>query len=368
MTEARAHHAAAQALPPARIAPELLRWFDRHGRHDLPWQHPRSAYRVWVAEVMLQQTQVQTVIHYFERFLARFPDVHALAAADQDTVMRYWAGLGYYARARNLHASAQRLVTEHAGVIPKSLAELQALPGIGRSTAGAIRAQAFDLWAPILDGNARRVLARVAAVETRPGTTRFDKALWTLAEQYTPSARVADYTQAIMDLGALVCTRRSPLCAQCPLRSVCLAYRHGLQDELPAPRRRASRPQRKVQLLLITDSRERILLEKRPPAGIWGGLWSLPEVPVANTDIAHHCRAQLGLHASSVYRLPPLRHAFTHFELEITPLWVQAGAQTGIMDTALQWHALGALPGLPAPIQRIIEQQLADSVQGAANP
>jgi len=364
---ASAQHAAAQAAPPAAIAGKLLRWFERHGRHDLPWQHPRSPYRVWVAEIMLQQTQVQTVVRYFERFMARFPDVQALAAADQDTVMRYWAGLGYYARARNLHATAQQLVAQHGGVMPAALAELQALPGIGRSTAGAIRAQAFDLWAPILDGNARRVLARVAAIQARPGTARFDNSLWPLAEQYTPTARVADYTQAIMDLGALVCTRRSPLCGQCPLRSACLAYRFGLQDALPAPRRRAARPQRQVELLLITDSRGRILLHKRPPAGIWGGLWSLPEVP-AGTGAARHCREQLGLHALSVQSLAPLRHAFTHFELEITPLRVQAGTPTGIMDAALQWHAPGALPGLPAPIRRIIKQQFADSAQGAANP
>lgn len=340
---------------PDTIAAPLLAWFDVHGRHDLPWQHPRSPYRVWVAEVMLQQTQVATVVGYFQRFMARFPDVQTLAAADDDTVMRYWAGLGYYARARNLHAAARRIVAELDGALPASLADLMALPGIGRSTAGAIVAQSHDQWAPILDGNAKRVIARLVAVELRPGTAAYDKILWACAERYTPPQRVADYTQAIMDLGATVCTRRNPDCAHCPLVDMCLAARRGLQASIPAARKRRQRPLRQATLLLIEDDAGQVLLHKRPPVGIWGGLWSLPEVPAAKTN-RQFCQT-LGVEPLTVTELPALRHAFTHFELAITPLRVHVQATTGIMDAALQWYAVDTLPGLPAPVQRIIEQQ-----------
>ena len=342
------------------VASRLLAWYDRHGRHDLPWQHPRSAYRVWVAEIMLQQTRVQTVIGYFERFMARFPDVHALAAADDDSVMQHWAGLGYYARARNLHAAARRIVADHDGMIPSALDELRALPGIGRSTAGAIRAQAFDLWAPILDGNAKRVLARLAAIETRSGTAAHDKALWPLAELHTPHKRVADYTQAIMDLGATVCTRRNPDCAHCPLQPVCQAAQQGRQAEIPVPRKRASHPQRRATLLLPVDRHGRILLEKRPPTGIWGGLWCLPVLP-AKRALADHCRNQLGIEPQTTERLPAMQHVFTHFVLEITPVWMRVADGSRIMDSATAWHVPDALPGVPAPVKRLIESHLRES-------
>lgn len=305
---------------------------------------------------MLQQTQVKTVVGYFERFMARFPDVQALAVADSDAVMRHWAGLGYYARARNLHAAARRIVEEHGGELPASLDGLMHLPGIGRSTAGAIVAQSFGQWAPILDGNAKRVMARLAAVDSRPGTAAYEQQLWRLAERYTPRARVADYTQAIMDLGATVCTRRAPACERCPLQPDCLAARHGLQQRIPAPRKRPPRPLRQATLLLVQDDVGRILLQRRPPTGVWGGLWSLPQLP---PDVSRECFCkQLGADARTLTALPVLRHVFTHFELDITPLRVQAAAAVGIMDAVLQWHALDALPGLPAPVQRIIEQQL----------
>lgn len=340
---------------PLKIAPQLLAWFDEHGRHDLPWQHPRSPYRVWVAEVMLQQTQVATVIGYFERFMAQFPTVQALADADNDTVMQYWAGLGYYARARNLHAAARRIVDEHEGELPASLDGLMALPGIGRSTAGAIVAQSFDQWAPILDGNAKRVIARLAAVASRPGTAAYEKTLWAYAERYTPQERVADYTQAIMDLGATVCSRRSPACSRCPLVDGCLAARHSLQADIPAPRKRPRRPLRETTVLLIEDEDGRILLEKRPPAGIWGGLWSLPELP-SDTHLELFCD-RLGVEPDTVTPQAAIRHAFTHFELDITPVRVRARSAMRIMDAALQWHRVDALPGLPAPVQRIINHQ-----------
>lgn len=298
---------------------------------------------------------------YFQRFMARFPDVRALAAADGDTVMRHWAGLGYYARARNLHAAARRIVDHHAGALPATLDGLMSLPGIGRSTAGAILAQGFGQWAPILDGNAKRVIARLAAVDLQPGTAAFDKTLWAYAEHYTPRQRIADYTQAIMDLGATVCTRRAPACSRCPLVDDCLAARRDLQQHIPAPRKRPRRPLRQVTLLLVEDQAGNILLQKRPPAGIWGGLWSLPQLPAGATS--EQVCEQLGADPQTLTALPTLRHAFTHFELDIAPLRVRARPATGIMDAALQWYAPDALPGLPAPVRRIIERQ-----RDTANP
>ena len=339
---------------PEHIADELLAWFDRHGRHDLPWQHPRTAYRVWVAEIMLQQTQVATVIDYFNAFMARFPDVHALAAAEADDVMAHWAGLGYYARARNLHAAARRLVAEYDGRFPRSVESLMALPGIGRSTAGAIVAQAFGVWAPILDGNAKRVIARLAAIEATPGTAAYDKPLWRLAERYTPETRITDYTQAIMDLGATLCTRRNPQCAACPLADRCLAYRRSLQHRIPAPRRRSARAQRETTMLVVADEAGRVLLEKRPPAGIWGGLWSLPEKP-AERDLHAFCRERFGIEVGDAGALEPMRHAFTHFELLIHARCVQLRGTARIMEGEFEWFARDARPGLPAPVARLLD-------------
>ena len=339
---------------PATIADALLAWFDVHGRHDLPWQHPRSAYRVWVAEIMLQQTQVATVIDYFNAFMARFPDVHTLAAAPSDDVMAHWAGLGYYARARNLHAAAQAVVAENGGEFPQGVESLMRLPGIGRSTAGAIAAQAFGVWAPILDGNAKRVIARLAALEATPGTAAYEKPLWQLAERYTPRVRVTDYTQAIMDLGATLCTRSRPACQRCPLADRCQAYASRRQAHIPAPRKRAKRPLRETRVLVIIDSDNRVLLEKRPPSGIWGGLWSLPEVSV-DADIAAQCQAQFGLAVERITQLTPIEHAFTHFTLRIHATRVHSRHATRIMDSSRQWFADGARPGVPAPIAKLLD-------------
>ena len=339
---------------PDEIAGALLDWFDVHGRHDLPWQHPRTAYRVWVAEIMLQQTQVTTVIDYFNAFMARFPDIATLAYVPSDDVMAHWAGLGYYARARNLHAAAKTVVAEQGGVMPRDVDGLMALPGIGRSTAGAIVAQAYGDWAPILDGNAKRVVARLAAVEATPGTAAYEKPLWQLAERYTPRERVTDYTQAIMDLGATLCTRRRPACERCPLAERCIAHADGIQDRIPTPRKRAKRPQRETRVLVAVDTQGRVLLEKRPPAGIWGGLWSLPEVPV-DADVRDHCDRQLGLAVTQARDLAPVQHGFTHFELCIHATQVQVSHTTRIMEASQQWFADDARPGVPAPIARILD-------------
>lgn len=336
------------------FASQLLDWYDRNGRHDLPWQHPRTPYRVWVAEIMLQQTQVNAVMGYFERFTAQFPDIHHLAAADADAVMAQWAGLGYYARARNLHAAARVVVADYGGCLPDGLEALMALPGIGRSTAGAIRAQAFGLRAPILDGNAKRVLARFEAIAGAPGQSGFEKTLWGLAEQHTPHRRLADYTQAIMDLGATVCTRRAPRCADCPLADACTARAQERQAEIPAPRRRAKRPRRISQVLILRRGHKDILFERRPPAGIWGGLWALPEVP-EEQRVVSYCRHRLGIEPGCSRELPALRHGFTHFELELRPLEMQVLEPTGIMEEqGRRWWPREHPPPLPAPIAKLI--------------
>ncbi|NBB92056.1 MAG: A/G-specific adenine glycosylase, partial [Gammaproteobacteria bacterium] len=259
------------------FAQRLLAWWEQHGRHDLPWQQERSPYRVWVAEIMLQQTQVGTVIPYFERFMGRFPDLPSLAHAPIDDVLAHWSGLGYYARARNLHAAAVRCLEEHGGDLPPDAESLERLPGIGRSTANAIVAQAQDRRAPILDGNVKRVLARHAGVEGWPGRSAVLRSLWQEAEALTPQDRARDYTQAIMDLGATLCTPRRPACERCPVDEDCFARRADRVEELPAPKPKRSRPLRDATLVIIENDRGELLLQRRPPSGIWGGLWSLPE-------------------------------------------------------------------------------------------
>ncbi|RMF13376.1 MAG: A/G-specific adenine glycosylase, partial [Gammaproteobacteria bacterium] len=258
------------------FAHSVLQWFDRHGRHDLPWQHPRTPYRVWVSEIMLQQTQVATVIPYFERFMTAFPTLEALADATEDEVLALWAGLGYYARGRNLRRAAVQLVEEGRRTLPDTLDGLMALPGIGRSTAGAILSMGFGIRAPILDGNVKRVLCRHEAIEGWPGERRVEQQLWELSESLTPRDRVDDYTQAIMDLGATVCTRSRPACDLCPLRATCQARQKGLETVLPHPRPRRTLPERHATALILLDAEGRCLMEKRPSPGIWGGLWCPP--------------------------------------------------------------------------------------------
>ncbi|MFP4606248.1 A/G-specific adenine glycosylase [Thiohalospira sp.] len=350
--------------PVPDFADRLLAWFDAHGRHDLPWQHPRTAYRVWVAEVMLQQTRVATVIPYFEAFMAAFPDVVRLADADQGSVLERWAGLGYYARARNLHAAARIVRDDHGGHFPAEPAALAALPGIGPSTANAIAAQAFDRPAAILDGNVKRVLARLHGVEGWPGATATARRLWRFAKGYTPDYRAADYTQAIMDLGATLCTRARPACDACPFAGECTARAEGRTAELPHGRPRKGgeqRRRRETAMLLIRDEAGRVLLVRRPPTGIWGGLWSLPEAePGAEREAAR----ALGLTIEPGTPWEPLEHTFTHFDLAITPVPAQVRSGAGLNSPASGvmegeeaiWYngATMARPGVPAPVATLL--------------
>jgi A/G-specific adenine glycosylase len=338
------------------LAAALIDWHARAGRHDLPWQRSPTPYRVWVSEIMLQQTQVATVIPYYGRFLERFPDARALAEAPVDEVLHLWSGLGYYARARNLHRAAVRILEERAGELPTSFAELAALPGIGRSTAGAILALSRGVRLPILDGNARRVLARYFAVAGARGERACEARLWELAERCTPDAHIAEYTQAIMDLGATVCVRRRPLCAQCPLQAGCIARRTGRQHELPAARRPARRRRRRAFMVVALEGSGSVLLERRPESGVWGGLWCLPEFTTASAAAAF-IRDTLGVLEGAARPLAALEHAFTHFDLTITPLLVRCtGTTFRVEEGRGLWYNLRepARIGLPAPISTLL--------------
>ncbi len=340
------------------FAPTLLAWFDRHGRHDLPWQHPRTPYRVWLSEIMLQQTQVAVVVPYFARFVAALPDVPALARASQDDVLALWSGLGYYARARNLHAAARRCMELHGGDLPRDLDALQALPGIGRSTAGAILSQAWGDRAAILDGNVKRVLARLFGIEGWPGLPKVEKQLWAIAANLLPEARLADYTQAQMDFGATLCTRADPACAACPLREACVAHREGRTAELPHPKPGKPLPEREARMLLVEDDRGRVLLRRRPPTGVWAALWSLPEHADAEASRAWFEQHLAGdfAHAEA---LAPVLHGFTHYRLRILPMRI-AGVRPrdAVGDNpGLRWASRAELQaiGLPAPVRRLLE-------------
>ncbi len=331
--------------PSDEFARRLLSWWEDHGRHDLPWQRERSPYRVWVSEIMLQQTQVGTVVGYFERFMQRFPDLPTLAAASLDDVLALWSGLGYYARARNLHRTAKVCLAEHGGDLPRTAAGLHDLPGIGESTANAIIAQALDERAPILDGNVKRVLARHAGIDGWPGQAAVLKQLWREAEKRTPPDRAADYTQAIMDLGATVCTPRRPACMLCPVQADCRARLEGRIDQLPERKPRRERPRRSSTWVIIQDDQSRILLRRRPPSGVWGGLWCLPE-------------GQESGWTNGGAVPPPIDHEFTHFSLHMR--FVRARAETVddlVADDQTRWflaeEALQA--GLPRPIRRVVE-------------
>lgn len=348
----------------APFAERLIAWYDRAGRHDLPWQHPRTPYRVWLAEIMLQQTQVATVIPYFERFVQRLPDVAALADASLDDVLALWAGLGYYARARNLHAAARDVMGRRGGCVPDSVEAWRALPGVGRSTAGAIVAQTTGRRAVMLDANARRVLARHAGVPGWPGQTAVARQLWALAEQRLPQTRLADYTQALMDLGATVCTPRHPQCERCPLAADCEAYRRGRTADIPAARPRRRRGVRSFQVLLLRDARARWLLLRRPERGIWGGLWCPPLLEGAAADEGERRAAcdALGVAVSRWWPLAPRVHGLTHLELHLQPFIADARQRLRGTDARVRWCAPGELGacGLPAPIRRMLDQAGAD--------
>ncbi len=343
------------------FAARLLHWYDRHGRKHLPWQIQRTPYRVWISEIMLQQTQVVTVIPYFERFLARFPDVQTLAAADQDEVLHLWSGLGYYSRGRNLHAAAQRIVNEDDGKLPEDMESWCRLPGVGRSTAGAILALSLGKRHPILDGNARRVLCRYHGITSRPGESETENRLWALAEAHTPKRRVAAYTQAIMDLGATLCLRRRPRCKECPLRLGCRAHLDGRTEALPVPRPKKPRPLRRTRFLILRDQRQSVLLERRPPTGVWGGLWGFPEC-APDEDPARASASRFGLKVGPAQFLKPRRHGFTHFLLEIQPVLLEVGpsaAADRIMEGELVLWYKGATSnrlGLAAPVGKILSE------------
>ena len=343
------------------FASRLLAWFDRCGRHDLPWQHPRTPYRVWLSEIMLQQTQVRVVAPYFERFVAALPDVASLARAPLDEVLALWSGLGYYARARNLHAAAQRCLAEHGGELPRDIDALVALPGIGRSTAGAILAQAWGERFPILDGNVKRVLARWHGIDGWPGTPAVEKRMWTIAESQLPAHRLADYTQAQMDFGATLCTRFDPACIVCPVHDGCAALREGRIAELPTPKPGKPLPERSAVVLLARDRDDRVLLQRRTPVGVWAALWSLPEA--ADHALARDWFVQ---HLEGDYDagepLAAIAHGFTHYRLQLQPLhWRELALHARVADNGdLRWVARAELAtlGIPAPIRKLLETTL----------
>ncbi|MFN2331417.1 MAG: A/G-specific adenine glycosylase [Halomonas sp.] len=345
----------------------LLAWFDVHGRHDLPWQHNRSPYRVWVSEIMLQQTQVATVIPYFERFMMRFPNVRALASANQDEVLHLWTGLGYYARGRNLHRAACVIVDEHGGDFPMDAEALAALPGIGRSTAGAIIAQSSGERAVILDGNVKRSLTRLHAVEGWPGRPAVERRLWALAEHYTPQERLVDYTQAIMDLGATLCRRGTPNCGCCPFVDVCLAHARGQERRFPESKPKKALPTRTTRMLLLRDARGRVLLEQRPASGLWGGLWSLPQFD-------EHAKLQdwLDSHAPGSIigpACPSFIHVFSHFRLEITPQPARVDHLDAVGETRRWYDPQNPdVIGLAAPVKSLLTGLLPFALNAPPGP
>jgi A/G-specific adenine glycosylase len=337
------------------FAERLLDWFDNHGRKDLPWQVD-DPYRVWVSEIMLQQTQVRTVIPYYERFMQRFPDVGALADAPLDAVLDHWSGLGYYARARNLHKAAQTIRDDFGAVFPDDFDAVCSLPGIGRSTAGAILSLAFGQRHAILDGNVKRVLARHQAIDGWPGKAAVGKALWAVAEANTPTGRVSDYTQAIMDLGATVCSRSNPQCDVCPVRTDCTALAQSSVEQYPGRKPRKERPL-KTTTMVLAVSDGAVYLERRPPTGIWGGLWSLPELETG--EVTDWCRDRLDVTGCDAVSWGILRHSFSHFDLDIQPVVVHIDqASRKVADSFdTTWHRLDHAPpgGIAAPVQKLIE-------------
>ena len=361
MRRSPAGDAAQQPDTTRHFSRAVLRWYRQHGRHDLPWQVKGDPYRVWVSEIMLQQTQVTTVIPFYERFIRRFPDVVTLARARVDTVLSYWTGLGYYARARNLHRAARIILQEYDGVFPNQFESVLALPGIGKSTAGAILSLASDQRHPILDGNVRRVLARYFAVAGEVSRGEAEAALWQHAEAVLPKSGVlaAPFNQAMMDLGALVCTRAKPQCGVCPLVRNCQAYALGTPTAFPVRPRKRVRPTREVNFIILQDSSGRVLLERRPASGIWGGLWGFPECSLEETPV-QWCRRRFHIRAIGSKALPVIHHGFTHYVLKIhpQPLRVSDAAGAKIAGKDRVWISPGApgRRGLAAPVKQLLEQ------------
>jgi A/G-specific adenine glycosylase len=340
---------------PRPIAPRLLAWHTKSGRHDLPWQDDRSPYRVWVSEIMLQQTQVATVIPYFERFMQRFPDVRALAEAPADEVLHLWTGLGYYARARNLHRAAQLIRAEHGGQFPRTLEAVMELPGVGRSTAGAILALSTGARHAILDANVKRVLARFHGIEGPATSSAVTARLWEHAEHETPDENLAIYTQAIMDLGATVCRHPAPRCEVCPIESDCRARIEGRQLELPEPKRKRALRKLRHAVMLVARRESAVLLVQRPSSGIWGGLWCLPEF-ADRTAAEVFAASELDDASLARTALPDIEHSFTHFDLVITPLLARCRGESRVREGGALWYDLEqpARVGLPAPIKTLL--------------
>ena len=338
------------------FATRLIAWHKDSGRHDLPWQNTQDPYRVWLSEIMLQQTQVATVIPYYHRFLQRFPTLADLAAAPVEEVMPLWAGLGYYARARNLHACAKAVVEQHGGNFPHAPETITELPGIGRSTANAIAAFCFGAKTPILDGNVKRVLARCYGIEGFPGTPAVEKEMWALAESLLPTKHVGTYIQAQMDLGATICVRSKPRCTACPLAEICIARRDDRQAELPVRKTKKAVPERSSRFLVLVDGQGKVLLEQRPPSGIWGGLLSLPEL-AENEDATVKALQLYNAAIDQWQQLPALNHTFTHFKLELVPLLGKVERfPPQVREAGLQLWSIYDLEAaaLPAPIRRVL--------------
>ncbi|MYN02810.1 A/G-specific adenine glycosylase [Pseudoduganella sp. DS3] len=367
------------------FAADLVAWQKQHGRHDLPWQNTRDAYLVWLSEIMLQQTQVSAVLGYYARFLERFPTLASLAAAPVEDVMAQWAGLGYYTRARNLHKCAQRVVAEYGGVFPSDPALLAELPGIGRSTAAAIAAFSAGRRAAIMDGNVKRVFARVFGIDTYPGERKTEEAMWARAEALAPADDIEAYTQGLMDMGATLCTRSSPSCERCPMQARCVAFATGRTAELPIRKPKKATPEKSAHMLLLVD-RGQVLLEQRPATGIWGGLLSLPELaghntiaPPANAGAAaapdaYATPVDAAVAAAvspfgtmeSLERMLPVVHIFTHYKLHIHPLLVTLSARAALAgEERYVWLNAAALPdaALPAPIKKLLLELLGERAQ-----
>jgi A/G-specific adenine glycosylase len=355
-------------MSPEQFNGAVLAWYDQHGRKDLPWQQGITPYRVWVSEIMLQQTQVSTVLGYFDRFMEALPSVQALADAAEDEVLHLWTGLGYYTRARNLHKAAKLVVEQHGGEFPRSVEQLAELPGIGRSTAGAIASLSMGLRAPILDGNVKRVLARYQAQQGYPGEPKVAAQLWQLAEQLTPHERVNHYTQAMMDLGATLCTRSKPSCLLCPVREGCRAHLLGRETDFPEPKPRQALPQKRTLMPLLANAEGAILLYRRPSSGLWGGLWSLPELD--DLDALGELARQHALHLDEPRALAGLTHTFSHFQLAIEP-WLVRVEQAGgaVAEGDWLWYNLATPPrlGLAAPVKKLLKRAAQELNAGEAS-
>ena len=344
------------------FAQRVVEWQRQHGRHGLPWQGA-DAYHVWLSEIMLQQTQVATVVPYYQRFIMRFPDIAALAAASEDEVLAHWSGLGYYARGRNLHRAAQIIAVKHHGEFPRGFEQILQLPGIGRSTAASISVFAFHEQRAILDGNVKRVLARHGAIAGHTGDKKIEAQLWRQSEALLPQRDIAAYTQGLMDLGATVCTRSRPNCAACPIQADCKAYQGGCVAQFPFPRPRKVLPEKHTTFLLFMYGND-ILLERRPGSGIWGGLWCPPQLDGAQ-DIAAYCVQHFGADVTQAVALPAFTHTFTHFRLHITPLLVQMTRKPGyVQEPGKVWLDMeeAQCAAIPTPVRKLLRELQAQHV------